>query len=229
MPDTASVTLNFVGTGGGILSGCEAQTAFYVRDTVTGWPAGSLQDLADYTFEWWDAGKNAGSALKASVANDWVLSTIVAKDLEVVNGTTATVTANAVGTRNGDAVPPNCPMWVKFIGSAGNLPKDGGVFLPVGIETDLDGTFFAGAFKTSVQQLVTDWRVDLNDPTAGGQADWAHVIVSRSMSTNDDVKDARAALRAAIAATRRATAVTNTVTSVAARELIGSQRDRRAD
>jgi hypothetical protein len=229
VPNTASVTLFFEGTGGGILSGCEAQSAFYVNRDAGVWNAAAVQELADYTFEWWDAGKNAGAALKASVANDWVLRRIIAKDLEAENGTSYVLTANAVGTRNGDAVPPNCPMWIKFVGESGSLPKDGGVFLPVGIETDLDGTFFTGAFATAVQQLVTDWRTDLNDPGAGGVVDWAHVIVSRSQSTNDDVKDARAALRAAIAATRRATAVVNNVTSIAARELLGSQRDRRAD
>lgn len=231
VPDTASLTWFFEGVSGGTLTGCEAQMQVYVRDEAAPdpWLAPQLALLAAYGRDWYDLGKNAGTAFKTSVSAQWVLRRVVARDLQVAGGAASILQPNLVGTKAGDPVPPSVPMWCKFTCASGAPPKDGGTFLPVGTETDLDGTFFSGTFVGVVQQQIEDFRADLNDPLSGGFVSWAHVVPSKYASTNDNVKNAREALRQAIAATRRATALTNTVEVVECRELVGSQRDRRAD
>lgn len=230
VPDTASVTVRLRGATGQQIVGAEAQFSMYVRDEAANppWDATALQLLADYTKVWMDTGKNGGSGGKASLSDGWFVIDVVAHDLSQLAGLSATAIAGFAGTGVSAELSAALAMWVKFNGTPGDLPKDGGVFWPHGREDVLDGDTWQSGTLSGVKTLFDDWRADLNDPTAGGKISWAHVIVSRSRVTDDSVKNARQALRDAIAATRLATAETALVQSVQPRALVATQRDRRA-
>lgn len=229
VPNTAMLTWVLDGTGGSELQGAEAQFSVYIRDEsgADPWTLVSLSALNLYGVTWWSAGKNGGSPMRANFVDAWTLTEVIARDLVNENGPVVPSSPGSAGTITGDPVSAALATWTKFTGESGALPKDGGVFTPSGYQLVEDGDLWDANHAASVEQVWEDFRADLTDPLAGGDADWEHVIVSRSQSLNDDVKNARAALRAAIAATRRATAVTNPVTAVATRRLVAIQRDRR--
>lgn len=158
------------------------------------------------------------------LSEDWRVNRIVVKDLEVEGGPSVDRVLDIAGLLVGDPPPPNCAMYFKFSGTGGGSPLRGGCFWPVGSEAKLDGSNWLAAFRTECETAMDNLIANVLDSLFVGQT---HTIVSRYASLNDDVKDARAALRAAIAATRRATGTTNTVASYTLRAEVASQRDRR--
>lgn len=228
VPETAQCNFKFDGVVGGLLEGSKAMFSLYVESDGVAWTATTLDLLSDYCLDWYTTGKASGQSCRSLISDAWTCSSITAKDLSVAGGILSDAGAGGAGTRTGtQALPPSVAVWTKFIGVAGGAPLDGGCFLPAGVEGDLDGDDFASVFRDNVNQTLNDWRNDLDNVSAGGALVWRQVIVSRSLSTTDAVKDAREALREAIQATRRATAVTNPVVNGVTRRLIASQRDRR--
>jgi len=231
VPDTASITFKFTGGGASKLAGCEAQFTLYVRDTTTAWDAGQLSQLGAYGEAWWETGKNAGTGLKTRFSDNWGLQTIDCVELAVENGRQDTTVVGTTGTLGSDPPPPNCAVLVKFRGDPGNAPPRGWVFVNSGNETSLDGNGWTTAHTDSLVQAFEDFRIDLNDPTAGGDVNWAQVLVSRAAGTEAElalIRDLRVQLKEALRATRRATAETNTLDTIGARTEVASQRDRRA-
>lgn len=232
VPDTASLTFKFSGTGAGSLNLCVAQSTVYVRDETTPWSGAQLQKLADYGAAWWQSGKNGGVAARTQFSSSWGMEVCLAVDLTIPNGGQATASpATTVGSLAGDPAPPNCAVQIKAKGDAGGFPPFGFNFWPAGHEALLAGNAWSGTLTTAVRQLAIDFLTDINDPTAGGDINWAQVIVSRSGGTPaqlEAIREARSALKAAIAATRRTTALTNTLDGFFSRSEVASQRDRRA-
>lgn len=221
VPDTAQVRFIFDGDLSTQMGGAHAEFSLYVRDEVApGWSQTNLDLLRDYAEDW-----HLAEFVPLQDA-DWALTQIHVKDIgAALGGESFYNPASPVhGSRTGEVSSPASAVLYRFRGDVGGAPKKGFIFLPVGVDADLVGQFWSTAFLTSVNDAMDAWFSGLS----GQRASWAGVIVSRFLSTNDDVKNARQALREAIEATRRATAVTNTLATRSARALVGSQRDRRA-
>lgn len=219
VPDTAELRFLWEGSSGSDLEGCEAEMTLYVRDTLVAWIQSKVDALAAFGRDWWDSGKNAGPAFKASVSSGWLLTEVKARDLGSATGLESTLVVNTNGTLPGSPVAPNCAMLVKFRCDPGTFPKIGWVFAPVGTENELSGNVWTNAFLASVTQRFIDFNTDINDPLAGGFAGQAQVRVSRSLGTAAVVKSR---------AVPRATALTNTLAEITTRAEVASQRDRRA-
>lgn len=220
VPDVAEVVMKFRGVSGGIVTGSQAECTFFVRDTVIGWGSGSLVDLGNFFKDWWNTGKQGGAAAKTTVADDWVLEEIDARDLGSETGASVTVAVANTGTRSGQAVPPSVPILVRYAMDPGTFPKKGRVFWPGGVEGDLDGTFFAGAFTVEVKGIFDDLNAGLSDTGDGGLATWAQVRISRSSGTEVPENPKKVAIR-------RDEGLSNTIANITVREEVGSQRDRR--
>lgn len=219
VPDTAELTFLFEGVPASDLDGCEAQSSLYVRDTLGAWTQLTLNALAAYGRDWWLNGKNANPGFRLNFSQQWELKQVVARDLGAVNGLQSALVVNDVGGNAGDAVSPNVAVLYKFQCDPGGSPDQGWVFWCAGTEGDCFGNNWGVGFTTVIDQRMDDFDADLNDPTAGGNAAWAQVRVSRSSGTMNVTKKK---------AVPRVTAVTNTIASGATRLEIASQRDRRA-
>lgn len=228
VPGTAQIAFKFSGTPSGALEGAKAQFNLYVESQGVPWAQPTLDLLADFAEDWYTAGKGTPAVSLASlISGAWTCVDLSAKDLSVANGIVANKGNIGPGTRSLDPVPPSAPAWSKFIGATGALPADGGCFLPAGCEPDLVGDDWVVTFRNDVNTCLIQFMQEIDVVASGGNAVWRLVIVSRSLTTDDSVRQARAQLREAIAATRRATALVNPVVSIQTRLLIGSQRDRR--
>lgn len=224
VPDTAGLRFKFAGNPGGTVADLVAYFTLYVRQTPPpGWTSGELQRLADYGGAWWSAGKNGGATLRSFVNASWGLSECRATDLEVSGGGQAVHIPGAfLGTRSGEPVPPQAPALVQLFGDAGGEPIRGRVFFSFLSETDIIADEYLATPRTGLAQIFEDFRADIGDVLAGGQTNWAQVLVSRSEGTVVDPKPKKVAVR-------RVTAVTNTLSAAATvRPVTGSQRNRRS-
>lgn len=220
VPDTAELVFLFEGVPGGGVEGCEAQFTLYVRDTITAWDAGQLTQLAQFGVDWFNAGKNGGTALKTAFNPAWRLIACRTKDLSINGGVPVTVASGVVGTQAGDVVAPNCAVQITFALDAGGEPTRGWVFLPAGSESSLNGNNWSTGFVDAIVGMFNDFNQALSVPP-DGDVNWAVVRVSRSSGTQIDPTPRRIP-------TPRATAVTNTLAAVLPRYEVASQRDRRS-
>lgn len=227
VPDTAEVRLRFSGRGGNDAEGSTAQVSFFVRDEAVGWGASQLERLSDYAAAWLTTGKNGGLPAVSSYTGVWTCDRIVARDLGSAAGGQSVLILDAIGTGSGDSVSTMECVLVQIACDGGGFPRSGRVFWPGKTIADLVTNHWTPTHLASVRQLFVDFDADLGDPTAGGAVGWAQVRVSRSDVVDDSVKEARAALRAAIRASKRNEGLTNTVAGFTARPLVAVQKDRR--
>lgn len=229
VPSTAKLTWFLEGNVGGPLEGCEAQFAFYVRDTFTNppWPINQLNLLRDYGVAWWDSGKNAGPAAKSFVSIEWERVKVEARDLTTQAGAVVINAVNSPGTRAGDPISPSCPLLIRYSMNPGGFPRIGRLFFPCGVEGDIIGEDFNGTFAGSVVNCFSDFNSDLNDGLAGGFATWAQVRVSRHSGTHVWGSDPDDPPLPKLP-NKRASAETNTLALIGRRDVVASQRDRRS-
>ena len=205
---------------GGIsqLNGSEAQWSVYT-DLGIAATQSDVDGIADAMETWLSAD------YLPLLSEDWRVTGLNVKSLDEEGAPFAERTLDLAGTLTGDPPPAQCAVYFRFRGTGGGVPLAGGCFWPVGAESTMDGNTWLASWRTDVQAAMQSLIDDVLDGLAVGQT---HIVVSRYASTNDDIKDARAALKAAIAASRRASGITNTVASFDLRPHIASQRDRRA-
>lgn len=215
VPETAQIIVRHEGVSQ--LIGALAEWSVYTR-LPTGFAQSDIDDLSDAMTTW------LTDEYVDILSEDWQVSELVVKTLSTEGGPFKTTQPDLSGLLAGDPMPANNALYIRFYGTGGGSPLSGGVFWPVGNEANCDGNNWLAAFRVTVQAKLDLLLANVLDGLFLGQT---HVIVSRYASTNDDIKDARAALRAAIAASRRAEGVTNTVASNALRAPVASQRDRR--
>lgn len=222
VPDTASVRFRqqFASGGGNPI---EMMSTIYVRNTLTGWSLAGLTTLAT---ECRDAFVTDVLPL---LVDDLTLVSVTAEDEGADPGISATVTSGTTGGDTTDPASTAVAALVQFVGDAGGVPARGRIFQSGMSETDVTGNTLTGTFATALQ-AAWDNVIQAADGALPGNA---VVLVSRSAGTPaelEDVRDARAALKAAIAATKRTEAVTNTLQSagVFVRSLLATQRDRRS-
>lgn len=233
VPDVAEAVFEFSGVATGNLVGCEAQFSLYVRDTVTGWDATQLTQLANYFQDWFDNGKGTDPALDTVIDDGWRLDRIVCRDLSTAGGIVVSLPVNLTGQRAGEGAPPNTCVQVKYVLDPPGPPTRGWIFLPAGGEADLNGTNWASALLTEIQDCFDGMDENLSVSGEGGEATWAQVRISRTAGTEAElatIRDLREQLREAIAATRRSSAESNTLAApVVPVQRIASQRNRRSD
>lgn len=229
VPDTASVKLELQGVGGTNLDGCTGSVTWYVRDEVSAppWTGAQLALLAQYLRDWWATGKNAGAALRTAVSTDWETIRVVARDLSVALGGSASDTFTQAGLRAGSPAPPSVTALVQFRYDPGAQPQTGHGHYPAGVETDFVGEVWNGAFRAELGQIVLDFVADIGDSLSGGFATWAVVGVSRNSGTHVWGSDPADPPLPRLP-TPRAAAITNTFDTATVREVQGSQRERRS-
>lgn len=202
VPDTVRVDFEYTQTD----AVKEYMNTFYFRDTTVGFPTVTdLENLADDMEAWW-------AAEVAAISNEGVrLDRIVLTDQAVENGLQVIRDSGAVGTRVGaDRAPISTAALVQWRGDPGGLPKKGWSFHYGALDSDQGVNGLAPAFKADVQAAYDALRAA---PTA---VSTALVLVSRYSKADVPVEPHR-----------RVTAVTNTISTVAVRDVQGIQGDRR--
>lgn len=222
VPDTASFRLRqqFAVSGGNPI---EMQSTIYVRNTISGWTLAALETTAI-------AIRDAFvTNVLPLLVDDLTLVSVTGEDEGADPGISVTSLSGAVGGDTGDPASTAVAALVQFVGDAGGVPARGRIFQSGMSETDVTGNTLTGTFATALQAAWDD-VIQAADGALPGNA---LVLVSRSAGTPaelQDVRDARAALKAAIAATKRTEGVTNTFqpAGVFVRSLLATQRDRRS-
>lgn len=177
----------------------ELMNTLYYRKVPATWSQAELATLADQVRDAWVA------TMLPLQAEELTLVKVTATDLTQQFGGTAEVVSVLAG---GNTLPPISTanaMMVTFVGTPGEPPKRGRVFIGGLTEGDIDGNGWNAAARTAVAAAMTT-------VTEAGEASLAtsHVIVSRWQG-----------------GVKRPQAVTSTVTALGTRELVAVQKDRR--
>lgn len=216
VPQIVQVQAFFNGVGQ--LLNSEAQWSLYVHTAITPTQA-QVDELRDVLVTF------LTDDFSDITSEDWHATKATAKSLHEEGAPFAESDVDIPGLLTGDPAPAMTAMYFKFRGGSGGEPLRGGCFWNVGNEAAIDGNNWLSTFRTTCAGKMDILIAALDGFDAGA----THRIVSRYKSTNDDVKDARAALRLAIQNTRRAEGVSNEVDSYTLRHALASQRDRRGD
>jgi hypothetical protein len=172
----------------------------YVRNTLAAWTPTALQTTnAAIGNAWRDD-------VLPLVTSSLRLVSVDGRDIGVEFGQETQSLYGNVGADAAEELPANVACWVKFLGSAGAPPRRGGLFMAGLTVNDVASGEIDPAFNTAVVAALQAVRTALAAAVAGN----AHVIVSRWVNK-----------------TKRATGVSNTVTALAVRTTVASQRDRR--
>lgn len=201
VPDTMIVQYVFD------VAGSEAINDLYIFDTGGSITQADVDAVAAAAETGWT------DHIKSRTPTDARLNHIFVQSLDEENGVSAFLLVDEAGTNVNAFNPMNVAALTKFRGAGGGLPTHGWVFFPFVRETDsnLSGQLDSGA----VGDFNSMWSGVLADLT--GVTDMSHVIVSR--------------YNKALVPTpphKRTVAVTNFVNAIQTRQLVGSQRDRRA-
>lgn len=173
----------------------------HVRDTVNPWGATKLSNTATRIGDAWR------DNMLPLLANTVVFDRVDAADEGAEFGQRLSVEYNTTGSLAGNPLSPMVCQLVKLTGSPGSAPRQGRLFISPATEDVATNDVFTAAYRTSVLAAMT--AVDSAISTLFVNEAW--VIVSRFLN-----------------GAKRATAVTNTIAARTARNIVASQRDRRA-
>lgn len=173
---------------------------FYVRNNGIVWDAANLATMITTIRTWWTT--NMASLVSTALS----LAKITGRDLDNQFGAVAEQLFTDPGTRVGDPPASIAAMVVKLQGTTGGAPRSGRVFATVGVETDQGGDAYSLVLQGLVEDAYTALIAAINGAIVGN----AQVLVSRFLNL-----------------AVRTPAVTNPVTDVLTRPVVGSQRRRR--
>lgn len=201
VPDTAQFQM--VGVGG---QGQAILNDIYVRNTVLPWTAAHLAATGLVIGNIW-----RDNMVTAILSDQYLFDKVHCVDLGDEFGQQTDVEYNTAGVRSPSLSPSLC-VWVKFTGTSGAAPRRGGNFVSPLTEGDIAVDTWTAGITAGIQEVYQDISAAL---AAQANAD-AMVIVSRFSKTAVPNPPHR-----------RTEAVTNTIASFSARELLAIQRDRR--